>query len=231
MDHRIQGTLLPVLEIILEDGESIVAQSGELSWISDSINLHPTASGLGGAFSRMLSGQHFLLTEYKAQGKQGMVAFAAKLPGNFVPLDLTGNSYFSHRHGFVAGEKSVSLSVGFQKSFAAGLFGGDGYVLQKISGRGRAWVELSGELIAYDLKEGEHLRVHPGHVGIFDDSINFSLTTVPGIANKLFGEEGLFLARLSGPGRVWLQSMPLVNLALALSDYLPKPRATHERSS
>jgi uncharacterized protein (TIGR00266 family) len=224
VEHDIKGTVLPVLEIFLQDGESIIAQSGELSWITDSIVLHPTAGGLGGALSRLAAGQSFLLSEYRAQGKEGMVAFAAKMPGNFIPLKLAESTYFSHRHGFVAGEKGVSVSVGFQKSFAAGLFGGDGYVLQKISGTGQAWVELSGEVIPYDLKEGDHLRVHPGHVGIFEGSISFTLTTVPGVANKLFGHDGLFLAKLSGPGRVWLQSMPLVNLAAALSDFLPKPR-------
>lgn len=228
MEQNIKGTLLPVLEIILEDGEKIVAQSGELSWISDSITLSPTASGLGNALGRMLSGQHFLLTEYRAQGKQGMVSFAAKMPGNFVPLDLVGNSYFSHRHGFIAGESGVSVSIGFQKSFAAGIFGGDGYILQKISGIGRAWVELSGELVTYDLPEGEHLRIHPGHVGIFEDTVKFDLVTVPGIANKIFGQENFFLARLSGPGKVWLQSMPLAVLAAALSDFFPKPRHEHE---
>ena len=228
MESNIKGTLLPVLEIILEDGERIIAQSGELSWITDSITLSPTASGLGSALGRMLSGQHFLLTEYRAHGKQGMVSFAAKMPGNFIALDLDDNAYFSHRHGFIAGEVGVSVSIGFQKSFTAGIFGGDGYILQKISGKGRAWVELSGEMVAYDLREGEHLRVHPGHVGVFEDSVNFDLVTVPGIANKIVGQENFFLARLSGPGKVWLQSMPLANLAAALLDFLPKPHKEHE---
>ena len=224
MDHRIKGSLLPVLEVILEDGEKIVAQSGELSWISDAISMRPVAGPLGGALGRVLGGQSFLLTEYSAKGDQGMVGFAAKMPGNFIPLDIDGSSYFSHRHGFVAGESSVSVSIGFQKSFSAGIWGGDGFVLQKLSGKGRCWVELSGEVVEYNLQPGEHLRIHPGHVGIFEESVHFDMTTIPGIANKVFGQEQFFLARLGGPGHVWLQSMPLAQLASALLDFFPKPQ-------
>ena len=224
MDHRIKGTVLPVLEVILEDGERIVAQSGELSWISDAINMRPTSGPLGGALGRMLGGQSFLLTEYSAKGDQGLVGFAAKMPGNFIALDLGGGAYYSHRHGFVAGEPGVSVSIGFQKSFSAGVFGGDGFILQKLSGKGRCWVELSGEVVEYTLQADEHLRVHPGHVGVFEESVSFTMTTVPGIANKVFGQEEFFLARLGGPGHVWLQSMPLPQLASALLDFLPKPQ-------
>ena len=116
----------------------------------------------------------------------------------------------------------MEITVGFQQSLGAGIFGGDGFVLQKVTGAGEAWIELDGEVISYDLGPGETLRVHPGHVGMFDATVNFGITRIPGIKNLLFGGDGIFLAALTGPGRVWLQSLPLANLAHALSPYLPK---------
>jgi uncharacterized protein (TIGR00266 family) len=229
MDHKIHGTTLPVLEMMLGPGETVFAESGELSWISSSVQMKTgtavggQSGGFFGALKRALSGGTFFMTEYTAAGAGGTVAFATKLPGQFLPLDLRGDSgYMVHRHGFVCGTPGVLFSIGFQQSLGAGIFGGEGYVLQKVAGRGRAFVSLGGEVVAYDLKPGETLRVHPGHVGMFEESVQFQMTTVPGIANKLFGGDGLFLVALTGPGRVWLQSLPLPNLAHALAPYLPK---------
>jgi uncharacterized protein (AIM24 family) len=129
--------------------------------------------------------------------------------------------YLIHRHGFLCGTDGIELSVGFQRSLGAGVFGGQGFVLQKIGGEGTAWVELDGEVVTYDLSPGETLRVHPGHVGMFEGTVNFDITMLPGIRNMLFGGDGLFLAALTGPGKVWLQSLPLSNLAHALAQYMP----------
>ncbi len=227
MNERIIGTTLPVLELQLASGESIVAVSGELSWMTQSIELHTSTStgvgggGLGGLFKRVAGGGSLFMTRYTAQGAPGMVAFATKMPGQILPVDLGhGGDYLIHRHGFVCGTEGVELSVGFQQSLGAGIFGGDGFLLQKVSGAGRAWIELDGEVVPYTLAPGETLRVHPGHVGMFDESINFGITRIRGIRNMLFGGDGIFLAALTGPGRVWLQSLPLSNLAHALSPYL-----------
>ena len=152
-----------------------------------------------------------------------MVAFAAKLPGTIFPVDVApqpGMSFMAHRHGFLCGTQGVNLGIGFQQSLGAGVFGGDGFILQRINGQGRAWIELSGEIITFELAPGEVMRVHPGHVGLFQDTVQFGITTVPGIKNKLFGGDGFFLAQLPGPGRVWLQSMPLPILAHAVGEYL-----------
>jgi uncharacterized protein (AIM24 family) len=127
-----------------------------------------------------------------------------------------------HRHGFLCATPQVELSMGFQRSLGAGVFGGQGFILQKIAGEGQAWVELDGEVITYDLGPGETLRVHPGHVGMFEVGVGFEVTMLRGIRNVLFGADGLFLAALTGPGRVWLQSLPLSNLAHALSPYVSK---------
>jgi uncharacterized protein (TIGR00266 family) len=216
--------------MLLAPGEQVFSESGELSWLTSSIQMKTGAAvggqkgGLLGALKRAFGGGTFFMTEYTAAGAPGTVAFATKLPGVFVPLQLDGSrSYMVHRHGFVCGTPGVQFSVGFQQSFSAGIFGGEGFILQKLAGQGLAYVSLGGEIVSYDLKPGETYRVHPGHVGMFEESVQFQMTTVPGIANKLFGGDGLFLAALTGPGKIWLQSLPLPNLAHALLPYLPKP--------
>jgi uncharacterized protein (AIM24 family) len=143
------------------------------------------------------------------------------MPGNILPVDVSAEKvHMIHRHGFLCGTPGVELSVGFQQSLGAGIFGGDGFLLQKLGGTGQAWVELDGEVIPYDLAAGETLRVHPGHVGMFEAGVRFEITRIKGIRNMLFGGDGVFLAALTGPGRIWLQSLPLSNLAHALSPYL-----------
>jgi len=231
VEHKVHGTTLPVLEMLLGPNETVFAESGELSWLSSSIQMKTGTSvggqqgGFFGALKRAFSGGTFFMTEYTAAGSPGTVAFATKLPGQFIPLELRGNtSYMLHRHGFVCGTIGVQFSIGFQQTLGAGIFGGEGYVLQKIAGQGTAFVSLSGEVVSYDLKPGETLRVHPGHVGMFEQAVSFQITTVPGIANKLFGGDGIFLVALTGPGRVWLQSLPLPNLAHALAPVLPRPQ-------
>ncbi len=226
MDHRIIGTTLPVLELQLQPGESIISVAGELSWMSQSIDMHTsTAAGGGGGFfgalKRVAGGGSLFMTEFTAQGAPGLVAFATKVPGHILPVEVhSGTTYMVHRHGFLCATPGVELSVGFQQSLGAGIFGGDGFLLQKLSGQCTAWIELDGEVVTYDLGPGESLRVHPGHVGMFEQSVNFGITRITGIRNMLFGGDGIFLAQLTGPGKVWLQSLPLSNLAHALSPYL-----------
>jgi len=225
MNHQILGTTLPVLEVQLSPGESVVAVSGELSWMSASIDLQTTTGmsggGLGGLFKRVVGGGSIFMTKYTAQGAAGLVAFATKMPGHILPIEVgRGGDYLVHRHGFLCGTEGIELGVGFQQSLGAGIFGGDGFLLQKVSGAGQAWIELDGEVIPYTLQAGESLRVHPGHVGMFDSTVNFGITRIQGIRNMLFGGDGIFLAQLTGPGRIWLQSLPLSNLAHALSPYL-----------
>jgi uncharacterized protein (TIGR00266 family) len=227
MQEKIIGTVMPVLELMLDQGEEIVAEAGELSWISSSIDLHTStqlggAKGFFGVLKRAVGGGGLFMTKYTASRGPGLVAFASKVPGHILPIDLQpGRTLMVHRHGYLAGTADVEITVGFQRSLGAGVFGGEGYVLQKVGGTGRAWIELDGEVVSYDLRPGENLRVSPGHVGMFQDTVTFDITTVPGIRNVLFGGDGLFLASLTGPGRVWLQSMPLSNLAHSLAHFLP----------
>jgi uncharacterized protein (TIGR00266 family) len=228
VDHRIVGTVLPVLEVTLQDGESVVSEPGELSWLSSAIQLRTStqmagSKGVFGVLKRALAGGGLFMTEYTARGASGYVAFGTKVPGQILPVEVSpGRAYVIHRHGFLCGTPGVELSIAFQRSLGAGIFGGEGFILERLAGTAQAWIELDGEIVTYDLQPGETLRAHPGHVGAFEESVQFNLTTVPGIKNVIFGGDGLFLAALTGPGRVWLQSTPLPSLAHALSPYLPR---------
>lgn len=227
MQTRIQGTVMPVLEVRLEPGESVFAESGELSWMTSSIQMttHTQMGGGGGLFGmfkRVAGGGSLFMTEYRAMQATGEVAFATKVPGHIVPVPVSpGSEYLVHRHGFLCATPQVTLGLGFQQSLGAGIFGGSGFMLQRVGGMGTAWLELSGELIRKDLAPGETLRVHPGHVGAFQASVNFQITTVPGIRNAIFGGDGIFLAALTGPGTVWLQTLPISRLAHQVAEYLP----------
>jgi uncharacterized protein (TIGR00266 family) len=228
MQTRIQGTTMPVLDVQLEPNESVFSESGELSWMTASIQMttHTQMGGGGGIFGalkRVAGGGSLFMTEYRASGTTGEVSFATKVPGHIVPVEVApGNEYMIHRHGFLCATDQVTLGVGFQQSLGAGIFGGNGFLLQKVGGQGTAWLELSGELVVKNLAAGEVLRVHPGHVGAFQASVGFQITTVPGIKNMIFGGDGLFLAVLQGPGTVWLQTLPISRLAHQIAEYLPR---------
>src|SRR5271168_3547048 len=227
MEHKVIGTTMPVLEFILDQNDAIISEAGELSWMSSSIQLttHTQFGGGGGLFGvlkRVAGGGSIFMTEYRAVGVPGELAFATKLPGHIVPVEVSpGHEYMIHRQGFLCATPQIQIGVGFQQALGAGIFGGDGFLLQKVSGQGTAWLELSGELIVRDLQPGETLRVHPGHVGAFQTSVSFQITTVPGIKNIIFGGDGLFLAALTGPGRIWLQTLPIAKLAHKLMEYMP----------
>lgn len=226
MRPTITGTTLPVLEIMLSDGEKIVAGPDQLSWMEGPVQMNTTtnsagSTGLWGALSRAVSGGGLFMTEFTAQGGDALVAFAARLPGTIHEVPVNGETYLIHRHGFLCATEGVQLGTGFQQSLGAGVFGGDGFVLEKLSGQCTAWVELGGETVIRDLAPNESLYVHPGHVGMFEGSISFEITMIRGVKNVLFGGDGLFLAHLTGPGRVWLQTLTPDKMAHALAPYMP----------
>lgn len=231
MQAKILGTTMPVLEVDLQPNESVFSESGELSWMTGSIQMatHTQMGGGGGLFGvlkRVAGGGSIFMTEYRAMQYPGTVSFATKVPGHIVPVEVgPGQEFMVHRHGFLCGTPQVRISVGFQQSLGAGIFGGDGFLLQKVGGAGTAWLELSGELVQKNLAPGEVLRVHPGHVGAFQSSVAFQITMVPGIKNMIFGGDGIFLAEMMGPGTVWLQTLPLSRLAHQISEYLPHDTA------
>ena len=228
MKPVIAGTTMPILEITLEPGESIVAEGGDVAWLSPGMHLDTsTVHGTGGqggfmsGLKRVLGGAQLFLTQYTAPAG-GLVAFAAQLPGTIreVTIDPT-DTFLIQAGAYTASTPQVEVSVALQKKLGAGIFGGAGVVFQKLSGSGTAWVQLAGEITEYELKAGESLLIHPGHLAMFRAEMPLEFATIKGIKNKFFGDS-LFLAELHGPGHVWLQSMNPAKLAAAIEPYLPE---------
>ncbi|MFS0892865.1 TIGR00266 family protein [Microbacterium sp. 179-I 3D3 NHS] len=228
MKASISGTTMPVLELTLEAGERIVAEGGDVAWMSpgfalDTSTVHGTG-GQGGFMSglkRVLGGAQLFLTEYTAPAQGGLVAFAAQLPGTIRQIDIDAADRFMVQAGsYTASTADVEVSVGLQKKLGAGIFGGAGVVFQKLTGSGTAWVQLAGEITEYTLAAGQSLLIHPGHLAMFDARMDLQFTSIKGIKNKFFGDS-LFLAEIHGPGRIWLQSMTPAKLAAAIEPYLP----------
>ncbi len=238
MQSNIIGTTMPVLEFVLEPNEAIISESGELSWMGASIQMttHTQMAGGGGFFGairRVAGGGSLFMTEYRAYGAAGELAFATKVPGHILPVPVgNGYEYFVHRHGFLCATPEVQIGVGFQQSLGAGIFGGDGFRLQHINGTGTARIELSGEVVTKDLRPGETLREHPGHVGAFQTSVNFQIARIPGISNMIFGGDGISsrLRDRAGPGFLAKNHLPISKLAHGVCrEYLPNPPAPRGR--
>lgn len=236
MRTEIVGTTLPRLDVFLEPGDTLISESGEAAWLDHHITMRTAATGIGGAGSglkgafsvakRAVGGSSIFMSEYGAEGGTGHISFGTKVPGEIIPMQaVPGKGHMVHSYGFIAGESTVEVSVGFQKKIGAGVLGGAGLILQKIEGEGQWWAEMSGVVKEMDLPAGYKLRVHPGHLGMYEESVQFNLTTIKGVKNKLFGQ-GLFFAELTGPGKVWLQSISLASLAEALQPYLIQDEST-----
>ena len=224
--HRVIGTTMPVLEVRLEPGQSIISQGGELSWMSSSVQLATATAGAGnsgvlGVLKRAVAGGSIFMTQYTVPSETGVVAFATKLPGRIMPISVDPqNEYMVSRHGFMAATSDVTLNIGFQQKLGVGVFSGNGFILQKIGGTGTAWIELSGEMVTYDLAAGEVMMVHPGHIGLYEAKVSIDITMVKGIKNMFFGADTLFLAKLTGPGKVHLQTLTLPGMAHALAPFI-----------
>jgi uncharacterized protein (TIGR00266 family) len=225
MKHTITGTVMQVVEISLEPGEAVFTESGGMAWMDDGITMETNSrGGIGKMLGRALSGESLFMTTYTARAAATM-GFTPEVPGNVVAMQLAqGEEIIAQRNAFMFAENSVGLEVYFRRKVGAGFFGGEGFVMQKVSGPGMAFFELGGEIIERTLEPGQVLKVDPGHVAMHDPSIDYDLEMVKGVANIFMGGEGLFLAKLTGPGRVWLQTMPLINFARSLIPYLPSSR-------
>ncbi|WP_420595832.1 AIM24 family protein [Deinococcus sp.] len=226
LSYRIFGTIQPTLVVEMDSTHGVFSDAGGMSWMSESIEMN-TGTGAGGSggflsgLARMVGGGTLFLIQFSTRS-EGQIAFAADFPGKIVPLDLApGETIIMHKHAFLAAEAGVTLAVTFTRRFGAGLVGGDGFVLQSVTGPGLAFAELDGDAIEYDLKSGETLLVEPGHVAMFDQSVTFDVQMMKGLRNILFSGEALFFARLQGPGRVWLGSMSASKVAHRIGEYLP----------
>jgi uncharacterized protein (TIGR00266 family) len=224
MRYEIRGSVMQTVDVTLQAGESVYTESGGMSWMTPNIQMESgMKGGLLAALGRAASGESMFLTDYTCTEGEGMITFANEFPGAIVDLNLgAGETMICQKDAFMAAESTVSLEIHFQKRFGAGLFGGEGFILQKLTGPGVAFAEIHGEVTLYELGEGQSLRVDPGHVAMFEPTVDYNLATVKGIKNIFFSGEGLFLADLRGPGKVWLQSMPIPNLAAAMARYLPR---------
>jgi uncharacterized protein (TIGR00266 family) len=226
LKYKIEGTLLQSVVLELAPGQTIFSNTGAMSWMSANVNMNTTAGegGLGGIFKRAVSGATVFLVDFEAVGNPGLVAFTADFPGRILPAELdAGQALIAQKQAFMCAEKSVTLDIAWSKRLGTGAFGGEGFIMQQITGPGLAFLEFDGEIVEYNLEPHQVLKVEPGHVAMYEPTVNFDIEMIKGLGNILFAGEGVFLATLQGPGRVWLQTMPIVNLARRLLPYLPKP--------
>ncbi len=222
MKYEIKGEPMPVVICQLDSGESVLSESGAMSWMSPNLVMETVGGGAGKVFGRMFSGESIFQNRYTAQGGPGMIAFASSFPGSIRALEIDEqHPVVVQKRGFLASEAGVELSVFFKKKVASGLFGGEGFIMQKLSGRGLAFVEIDGSVAEYDLAPGQKLITSTGQVALMDATCTMDVQTVKGVKNVLFGGEGLFNTVITGPGRVVLQTMPLTNFAGAIASMLP----------
>ena len=222
MRYEIQGDTLPVVICYLDGGERMITEKGAMSWMSPNMHMATsTNGGIGKAFGRMFSGESMFQNIYTAQG-DGMITFGSSFPGKIMALELEpGKEFVVQKSAFLAAERGVNLSIHFNKKAGAGFFGGEGFIMQKLSGRGTAFIEIDGDLAEYELAPGQQMIVDTGNVAGFDSTVSIDIQKVSGVKNVLFGGEGLFNTVLTGPGKIWLQTMPIVNVANSIRPYIP----------
>jgi len=224
MRYELSGTVMQTVGIDIGPGETIYCQRTAMCWMSDNVNMHTnTGGGFFAGLKRSLTGGSFFITDFTAEGgRGGHVAFAPRFPGTIIVKQLAaGESLICRRETFLCAEKSVSIELAWQQRIGAGFFGGAGFMLQRVTGPGTVFLDLSGEVVTKTLAPGEKILVQAGHVGIHQPSVSFDIQMVRGFGNIIFGGEGLFLATLTGPGEIHLQSMPILNLAEEIAQYLP----------
>lgn len=223
MQYQIKGDTLPVVICSLEPGEKMITEGGAMSWMSANMQMETSSNGgVGKALGRMFAGEHVFQNIYTAQGGNGMIAFASSFPGSIKAFEISPeNELICQKGVFLAGEAGVQLSVFLNKKIGSGFFGGEGFIMQKLSGRGIAFGEFDGYVVEYELKPGQQIVVDTGHLAAMTASCNMEIKSVPGLKNKFLGGEGLFNTVITGPGHVWLQTMPLPNVAAAIRPYIP----------
>jgi uncharacterized protein (TIGR00266 family) len=222
LKYQMIGTTLQAVTIELTPGQTVYSESGGLAWMSANVQMETkTAGGLGKMLGRMFTGESLFLVDYTCRSGTGVVAFASEFPGKVVPLDLApGQEIIAQKDAFMCAEKSVDVAMHFRKRLGTGFFGGEGFILQRFTGPGMVFTELDGEIVEYTLEQGQTMLVDTGYLAMYEPTVDFDIEMVRGIKNVFFGGEGLFLARLRGPGRIWLQTMPMYNLARKVARYV-----------
>ena len=222
MEYKIQGEPMPIVTCELEAGESMITEKGSMVWMSPNMEMQTNAGGLGKAFGRMFSGESIFQNIYTAQRGRGMITFGASFPGHIRVVEVTPeHPVIAQKAAFLAATSGVELSVFFQKRLSAGFFGGEGFIMQKLSGRGLAFLEIDGSAVEYELAAGEQLIVDTGYLAMMSDTCRIEIQSVKGVKNVLFGGEGLFNTVVTGPGKIILQTMPLSSFANTIIGCLP----------
>ncbi len=223
MKYEIKGTPLPVVVCELSAGEKMITEKGSMSWMSPNMKMETSSNGgARKALGRMFAGEAIFQNSYTAQGGDGMIAFASSFPGSILAFEIApGNEMIVQKSGFLASEAGVELSVFFQKKFGSGFFSGEGFIMQKLSGQGTAFVEIDGSIVEYELQAGESMIVDTGYLAAMSASCTIDVQSVPGIKNMLFGGEGVFNTIVRGPGRIILQTLPVNAVAAVLRPFFP----------
>lgn len=223
MKYQISSTMFPMVEVHLSRGESVFTESGGMAWMSQGITMTTnTRGGLMAGLGRALAGESLFMVSYKCEAESGSVVFTPEAPGRILDMTLERDqSLICQRDTFMCAEESVEVKMHLQKRLGVGLFGGEGFILQKVTGPGTVFFAIPGEVQERTLASGEKLLIDPGHIAMFEPAVHYEINMVRGIKNVLFGGEGLFLATLEGPGKIWLETMPISNLAAKIARYIP----------
>jgi len=220
MKYEIKGGAFPIVVCHLSNGEQMITEKGSMVWMTPNMQMQTKGGGVGKMFSKALSGESMFQNIYTANG-DGMITFGSSFPGKVVPVEIApGREFIVQKSAFLASEAGIELSIHFNKKIGAGFFGGEGFIMQKLSGSGTAFIEIDGELVEYELQAGQKLVVDTGNVAGFESTVAIDIQKVPGVKNMLFGGEGFFNTVLTGPGKIWLQTMPIVNVAGAIQPYI-----------
>ena len=226
MQYEIKCEPFPVAEIKLAQGESVITEKGSMSWMTAGIQMETVGGSIGKALGRLVSGESIFQNKYTATRPDCMIAFANSFPGKIVALNITPDKpMVVQKSGFLASETGVELSIHFRKKLGSGLFGGEGFIMQKLSGNGTAFVEIDGDVVEYDLAPGQVMLLDTGYLAMMDASVQMDIEMVKGVKNIILGGEGFFNTKVTGPGRVWIQTMPINNLAQSLFRYMPQTKS------
>ena len=222
MRFEIKGEPLPVVIVYLDANETVNCQKGAMSWMTPNMKMETHTGGIGKAFSKMFSGESIFTNTYISEGGPGMIAFASSFPGSIIPFDISKGDMIVQKSGYLASQPTIELSIAFQKKIGAGFFGGEGFIMQKLHGQGMAFVEIDGYVVEYDLQDGQQMLIDTGYLAAMSSTCKMDIQQVKGIGNVLFGGEGLFNTVVTGPGKIYLPTMPISNFAGAVASVIPR---------
>jgi len=221
MQYEMRGGQFPVVICSLDAGEAMITERGSMVWMTPNMSMNTQGGGIGKMFSKAISGESMFQNIYTAQGGPGMIAFGSSFPGKIMAIELgPGREFILQKRAFLASEATVQLDIHFNKRASVGIFGGEGFIMQRVSGSGIVFAEIDGELVEYQLAPGQQMVIDTGNVAGFEPSVSIEVQQVPGIKNKVLGGEGLFNTVLTGPGRIWLKTMPITSVAGAIQPFI-----------